>query len=368
VADKKTILIVINNLGKGGAEVLLIGILPELNQRYNVVLVTLTDRCEFAADEIICSKRYVLGFAGPLSIIQCAGRLRRIIKHHQPDFIHAHLVYSSLIARIACPSNISLAYSVHDTIGTSVFKKSRVLYFLEKCTVSKDHFLIAVSDEVLLDYRKYIKETSNQFVLPNYIGDAFISAAKAPVHTGHFSRMRLVAVGNVKAQKNYPYLISALKQLKDPSVSLDIYGQSSSSLKETLQQEITAHQLPVVFKGRADDIYECLRSYDIYVMASSHEGFGVAVVEAMAIGLPLLLSDLPVLRSVTFGNALFFDISDPNFFIERIRELQEKKYDLQLLSTTGIALAKEHYTKEAYLQKLFTIYSKIEGWQHTRRK
>src|SRR5580658_1807058 len=45
--QKQTIIIVINDLQKGGAEMLLVGILPELNARYNVVLVTLRDMCDF---------------------------------------------------------------------------------------------------------------------------------------------------------------------------------------------------------------------------------------------------------------------------------------------------------------------------------
>ena len=45
---KKQLLVIIDNLKKGGAEVLLVGTLPALNDRYDVTLVTLTDGSDFA--------------------------------------------------------------------------------------------------------------------------------------------------------------------------------------------------------------------------------------------------------------------------------------------------------------------------------
>lgn len=140
---------------------------------------------------------------------------------------------------------------------------------------------------------------------------------------------------------------------------MDIYGKGYEQLNRSLQREIDAGKLPVVLKGKADNIYELLPGYDMCVLSSRHEGFGLAVAEAMAMGLPLLISDLPVLHNVTFNNALFFDIADPLFFVNRIKEIFEGKYDLNKLSARGIELAKEHYTKKAYLQKLFAIYDQV---------
>ena len=54
---KKVLLLVIDNLAKGGAEVLLAGILPELNKKYSIILVTLTNECEFNTDEIFFEKK-----------------------------------------------------------------------------------------------------------------------------------------------------------------------------------------------------------------------------------------------------------------------------------------------------------------------
>ena len=137
---KKVLLLVIDNLAKGGAEVLLVGTLPELNKKYSVILVTLTNECDFNSGDIFFEKKYTLGFNNKLSFFFCVRKLKKIISLVQPSLIHSHLFYSSLIARRACPSNIPLVYSLHNEMSKNVFNNSKVLTWLEKRTIKKKPF------------------------------------------------------------------------------------------------------------------------------------------------------------------------------------------------------------------------------------
>jgi glycosyltransferase involved in cell wall biosynthesis len=357
--QKQTIVIVINDLGKGGAEVLLVGILPELNKRYNVVLVTLIDTCDFPEDKIVCSHRYILGLTNKLSVISAVIKMRRIIRRHNAALVSVHLVYSGLIARLACPSDVPLVYNVHAIPGISFFNSHPVMRILEKLTTRSYHSVIAVSNEALKDYEQTIKKVKNEFVLANYVGDAFFREKIETKKYSPIEKLQLVAVGNLRDDKNYSYLIEALAQLKQYSITLEVYGKPYGNSLEDLQKEAEINQAAVVFKGKSDNIQDILPQYDLYVMATKHEGFGIAVAEAMAAGLPLLLSDLPILRSVTYNNAIFFDISNPSAFANRIKEIVDGKYDLNMLAHKGVELAKEHYTQKVYTEKLFDIYDKV---------
>jgi glycosyltransferase involved in cell wall biosynthesis len=63
--------------------------------------------------------------------------------------------------------------------------------------------------------------------------------------------------------------------------------------------------------GRRDDVPQLMDSADIYVQSSRVEGFGVAVLEAMAAGLPVIASDAPGMREVVQGAAVMFPVGDP---------------------------------------------------------
>ena len=355
---KKVLLLVIDNLAKGGAEVLLAGTLPVLNKEYSVILVTLTHECDFDNEEIVCEKKYTLGFNSKLSFFSCVWKLKRIIKQTQPSLIHSHLFYSGLIARRACPSNIPLVYSLHNEMSKNVFDNSKILTRLEKKTIKKNHAVIAVSKEVLTDYENTIGKNTLSFILHNYISDIFFCESHVKIYANPIRTISLVAVGNIKDQKNYTYVIRSFTFLKNYNITLDIYGYGNDEMIKALQNQIDRNNLPVFFKGQANNLHEILPRYDLYVSSSTHEGFGIAPVEAMASGLPLLLSDLPVYHEITFNNALFFDVQKTTSFITLIKEIFEDKYNLNELSKNGIDIARK-YTKEIYLKKLFAIYDKL---------
>ena len=352
--QKKKILIVIDNLKKGGAEVLLTGILPNLNEKFDVILATLSDECDFTKEEIQCKKKYSLGFKNKFYLLSCVWKLKKIIKKEKPSIIHSHLFYSSLISRLSCPRDIPLIYSLHNEMSKNVFNNSKILTFLEWKTIRKNHFIISVSKHVLQDYENIFGKMNNSYVIENFISENFFEGSP---HKNSLTPgiLKLVAVGNIKKQKNYGYLLNAFENLKNYKVSLDIYGQGNDTDLKKLQAQIEKKDLPIFLKGGANNIDKILPKYDLYVSCSSYEGFGISVIEAMASGLPLLLSGLPVYHEVTKGNALFFDLKTPTSLSDLIKSILEKKYNLNDLSKNGIKISKK-YSREIYLEKLFNIY------------
>jgi glycosyltransferase involved in cell wall biosynthesis len=244
---------------------------------------------------------------------------------------------------------------VHGEMSKNVFNNSRIFTFLEKKTIKKNHSVIAVSDTVLKDYLTTIQRINRSFVLKNYVSDVFFSKNS---NVAGLQSIKLVAAGNIKNAKNYAFLLDAFQYLKAYNISLDIYGYGNNEDLKRLENKIYKNKLPISLKNSADNIHEIFPDYDLYVSCSTHEGFGIAAIEAMASGLPLLLSDLPVFHEVTCDNALFFDVKNETSFVNLIKEIFEGKYNLNRLSKNGIETAKQ-YSKERYLANLYSIYDKI---------
>ncbi len=357
--NKKTLLCVIDSLGRGGAEMLLVGLLPELNNRFRVILVTLSGEIAFDESQIISSKKYSLGFKGKHSLLPAIIKLKKIIRQTRPDLVHAHLLHSSIVARAACPAHIPLVYSLHTIMSKDAFDGSRLNAWLEKRTLKKGQAVIAVSEAVLDDYRKLIALPGPAYVLKNYVSNAFLLQQDLRQVHQNKAKLQLVAVGNIKPVKNYEYLLKAFEQLKSLPVSLDIFGHGEAGAVKVLQDEIDSKKLNIVLKGSTGNIATLLPAYDLFVMSSSYEGFGIAPIEAMATGLPLLLSDIPVFKEITFGNALFFDLSDPKSFVTLLQRILSGEVDVQALSNSGVIVAREHYSKSLYVTSLFSIYDEV---------
>ncbi|MEO7317120.1 MAG: glycosyltransferase [Ginsengibacter sp.] len=352
------LLIIIDNLAKGGAEIMLVDLLPELKNVYEIILVTLADKCDFEEQKIVCDHLYALGFKNKVSFIPCIFRLNKIIKKHKPALIHSHLIYSGIIARMACPSSIPLLYSIHGELSKSDFNKSQVLSLMEKISIRKNHSLLAVSNVVLEDYQKTIRKIYRSFVLHNYISDDYLIQNISPKTFVGLASLRLIAVGNIKAAKNYQYLVESFKYLKDLPVTLDVYGNTDHPLFTGLQAEIDRLKLNIVFRGSSSSIRNQFREHDVFVMCSKNEGFGISVIEAMACGLPVLLSDIPVMREISFQNGLFFNPKNPLSFVDLIKEILEGKNNLNELSINGLSISKK-YNKKQYLERLLSLYDEL---------
>jgi len=346
---------VIDSLGRGGAETLLVGMLPLLAEHYEITLVTLTADSDFPPETVVAAERHCLGYTGFKSLPRCILALRRIIGRVRPDLVRSQLYLSSVVARAATPASVPLIFSIHNPMSQDAYQKNRLALPLERLTYRRRHALIAVSNDALADFDRHVGVKGRSYVLHNAVDEAFFRASRVRTHFP--APLRLIAIGNLKEQKNYPLLLEAMRQVPAGSVEIDIYGDGH--LKEGLALQIDRYGLPVRLMGKRGDIPGLMNGYDAFVMPSRYEGFGIAAAEAMAAGLPMLLSDLPVLREISHGNALFFDSEDPASLAECLASLPGRTEELNGMSERGIAVCAANYRRDAYLGKLMAIYAEV---------
>ncbi|MEO6220336.1 MAG: glycosyltransferase [Ginsengibacter sp.] len=355
---KKTILYIIDSLEKGGAEIMLVSPLAEIHRYYDIIIVTLKPGNDFAQQELVCDKTYCLQMYSRLEIFSASKKLKKIIAKNNVTLVHSFLYWSSIVARMACGRKIPYVFSLATVMTKGVYNLkwySSYTLLLDKLTYRKNHFIISPTEEVLLDFERSAGIKGRYKVLPNFVKQEFFE--NEITYYPPVKKLKLVAVGNLKDVKNYQLLIDAFKLLGNFQVSLDIYGEGPE--RQLLEKQITEHALAIELKGSHDKIYEQLPLYDAYVMCSYIEGFGVSAAEAMAIGLPLLLSDIKVLREISHGNALFFNPFDTKSFIRVINDIFNDKADLQNLSEKAKKIANNNYTKVKYLNGLFEVYDEV---------
>jgi glycosyltransferase involved in cell wall biosynthesis len=136
-------------------------------------------------------------------------------------------------------------------------------------------------------------------------------------------RKFILYIGTLQPRKNIPILIEALKNL---DVKLVLAGnRKAHNFDQKIDRTIEKHNLndKVVFPGWIDeeDKVALLQSADCFVFPSVYEGFGIPVVEAMAAGIPVVCSEIPVLREIAQGAAFFCDPKNSGDFTKNIRKV-----------------------------------------------
>ena len=118
-------------------------------------------------------------------------------------------------------------------------------------------------------------------------------------------RRVLLNTGRLTNQKNQSVLIRALAQVSSVRLVVAGEGPLRSEYRALARQLGVADRLHLLGDVTRDDIADLLAAADLFVFPSTWETFGLAAVEALMAGLPIVASDLPVLREVLSadGNA-----------------------------------------------------------------
>ena len=123
-----------------------------------------------------------------------------------------------------------------------------------------------------------------------------------------------------------------------------------------MQKMIDEYNLNVTLKGQAENVQEKLKEYDLFVMSSLYEGFSISVLEAMALGIPLLLSDIASFREQCESTAVYYDLKNNNDFITKLLGLINNKQQREFLGNAAKKRLVENFTLDKHMHQLKKIY------------
>lgn len=351
---KITILHVIESLGVGGAEKSLVQAVNGMpGYRHIVAILHEPDTLK---EKLTDARVINLGADSIWQRWKAVKQLEQVIDAEQVDLVHAQLFNSTLAGRMASRGKIPFVFTLQSMLGEDLFKKDIISRYMEKITYSKKNYLIAVSNEALNDYKKYIQPNQERAtVIYNSIEEKFFAAAYKTFTPG--KKVRLIAVGNLKPLKNYDYILDALKMVPEGLFELDIYGAGPH--KEFLQRRIETEQLPAVLKGNVSDLQQRIGGYDIYLHCSKYEGSSLAIFEAMACGLPVIVSDIPVLRENTGSFSLYVDLQQPGDLAKKLLAVQKGELDINERGSKGFEWVKTVAHPSIVLSHTVNFYTKI---------
>ena len=233
--------------------------------------------------------------------------------------------------------------------------EKRIDAFLKNCeaTILKNATRIVFVSETARKYfitahPEYIEKTRTIYIgmddVREYIPDQNLS-------------VRFVTVGTVCKRKNQILAIEALESLGVDNVTLTVVGGGPAL--EECREYVKLHELnnQVVFTGATDRVGEVLGESNVFLMTSKDEGLPVAAQEAMAAGLPLILTDVGGCSELIDNNGLLIHpvldevVAAMRFFIEKPEmidvygkescSLFQKRFSLEKMQEGYIDLVQE---------------------------
>jgi glycosyltransferase involved in cell wall biosynthesis len=238
-----------------------------------------------------------LPFDAPLSF---AGTWIRFLKTYPVDVLHVHTEHAnfwiSLLAKLAgVPAVVRTVHNVFTFEGRVRLARTLQRHILSALGVPH----VSVSPSVQAAERSAFGNPSQ--VILNWVDDRHFvpptgdQRRRARTDFGLSpSDFALVTVGNCAPFKNHTALLEAVALLPAdaPAIYLHV-GLEDAAASERARADALGIRDRVRFLGALDDVRPLLYAADVFVMPSLQEGYGLSAVEAMAAGVPVLLTDVP---------------------------------------------------------------------------
>lgn len=297
--------------------------------------------------------------------------LKKVIDGNAFDLIHCHTPAASMLTRLAAinarKKGAVVMYTCHGFhFHNAAPKKNWLIYYpVERFCSNFCDYIVTINKE---DYHRAQKfHAKNVRYIPG-VGVDISKIKNTSVDKAAYKRsiglpedcVMLLSVGEMIERKNHEVVIRALGKLQDERIYYVICGKGP--LKEHLEQlaknlNLTAH---IVFLGFRTDIPELCNTADISAFPSRIEGLGLAGIEAMAAGVPLVSSNVHgILDYVIDGKTGYTcDPDDVEGFAKAIKKLADEPLLRQEMKNNCLK-AVEPFEIHNALRSMWNIYDEI---------
>lgn len=363
------ILFVSTSTTVGGAEKTLYALATLLDPRKNKVcgVVSLKKEGHYAerlrAQGVKVETLSVSRAPGPAD----ARRLAKIIDRERPDLVHALMYQAIQLARLA-KKRASHSFKLVSSPRVNYRSRSWLTLLVDRWLKERDDLLIAECDasrDFLVEKLGY--SPAKVMTVRNGVEIAGWPASKIDRQKRRME-LRLGAgdvlvgaIGRLDAQKGFSTLIEAMALLKETNIRCAIIGEGPERAR--LQGLIRKHHLEksVWMIGERQEIPTWLSAFDVYCLPSLWEGLPNSLLEAMALGLPVVASKVDgVPEAVSHGkDGVLVPPSKPRALADTLAHLGA---DAELREVLGRAAQKtisERFTLRRMLEEYEQAYQRV---------
>jgi glycosyltransferase involved in cell wall biosynthesis len=349
------VLTVINSLTLAGAERLVHDLTPRLRDRAVETTVMLLRSVQSPLEQGLRASgvAFVPVSRGSIYSPRHVLRLARVARGF--DLVHVHLFPAQLWMALASLRLPEVPLVVTEHGPTNLHRK---LWFrgIDRWSYSRYRRIICNSEATAAGLRDWAPGTASRIVIiPNGVDLRRWGGATRSPATG---RLQLTFTARLEPHKHHAMVLRALAQM--PDAELRLVGDGP--LRPQLQS--LAHELGVSdrvsFLGHRDDVPELLRATDVYVHCAHLEGFGLAALEAMASGVPVVATRNPGMADVVGDAGLLVDPGDVKGLVAALEQLRASPAERQRLGAAGQERA-QRFSIEATADAHLRLYKELLG-------
>lgn len=299
-----------------------------------------------------------------VSSLRAERTIKNVLRSERPQVAHVSLSFSNLDATIPelCHEyNIPVVATWHAPFGPpSTFwgAAMRVVYRMYVNTLDKYDAVLVFSENQKRMLEKNGVENAPMYVIPNGVDVDKFSPGDCDYKQELGARLLISYVGRIEPEKNVNVLCEAFTSLDLPDDHILVIAGAGMDLGRLRRKY--SDDARIIFRGHITDsreVQRILRSSDINVLPSSVEGLSIAMLEAMASGAAMVVTDVGADGEAMRGAGIVLDLENLEAQLPlALRQLIEFPEFRQDLKQRARRRAVEQYSLQSNLDKLVQLY------------
>lgn len=289
--------------------------------------------------------------------------LRKLLTDIHPDIVHSHLFHANIVSRL---NGFKRDYKLINTVHTMESRQAKRWYFwIDGMTLQWCDVQTAVSAATRNFHAEHLRINPddmpviyNGIVTPKKLFENEITQLRKEWGVAHCSAV-IGSVGRLGYEKGYDLLFDALPPIADKipagqNWGIVIIGEGAEREKLEKLAKNAPSSIKICLPGFRRDAAECIGAFDLFIMPSRYEGFGLALIEAMSHGLQIIASEIGPLQELLKGyaNGQFVNFKKHNTAL-----LAEKI--AKVISQPTILQPDLSFTSDKMVEKYLELYTSL---------
>ena len=300
-------------------------------------------------------------------------KVRKILKQIKPDIVYLHSSKAGAIGRIALAFNfrIKILYNAHGWYFNAQIsdKKKKIFALIEKILAIKTDKIINISKSEYDSALKYkIAPEKKMCIIENGIdftkfqnNDKYREETRKHYLIGD-NEIVIGVAGRLTEQKDSMTMIKAFELVNKENNNTRLMYVGSGELEEDVRQYAKEHNIldKVIITGWVDNVEKYIPAFDIAVLPSKWEGFGLVLIEYMACNKPIVATNVGGIKDIieNYRNGILCNVQDYKTISETIIFLIENE-DLKERIISQNKVYKEKYNIQNVINNYMEICKKI---------
>lgn len=303
-----------------------------------------------------------------VSSLRAERTIKNVLRSERPQVAHVSLSFSNLDATIPdicheydIPA-VATWHAPYGPPGTFWGTAMRVIYRMYVNTLDKYDAVIVFSENQKRMLEKNGVENARMFVIPNGVDIEKFAPGDDDYKRELGARVLISYVGRVEPEKNVNMLCEAFTGLDLPEDHFLVIAGAGMDLGRLRRKY--SDDPRIIFRGHLTDAREVqriLRASDIYVLPSEVEGLSIAMLEAMASGAAMIVTDVGADGEAMRGAGIVLDLEHLEgqlpLALRQLIEFPEYRNELRVLARQR---AVQEYSLQGNLDKLVDVYRTLE--------